>query len=126
MPTKNARVNVVLEKPLYTVVSEFAKKQGVSKSMIVRDLIKEALELREDRALAEFAEMRETTYRCDKGFGPQGGMGLAWPIPSNIIHLLKMRTFPNWTKQTLQESGEQSRRDFLLHRKTMESPCDGH
>ena len=66
MPTKNARVNVVLEKPLYTVVSEFAKKQGVSKSMIVRDLIKEALELREDRALAEFAEMRETTFDATK------------------------------------------------------------
>jgi metal-responsive CopG/Arc/MetJ family transcriptional regulator len=66
MPTKNARVNVVLEKPLYTAVSEFAKKQGVSKSMIVRDLIKEALELREDRALAEFAEMRETTIDATK------------------------------------------------------------
>ena len=66
MPTKNARVNVVLEKPLYTVVSEFAKKQGVSKSMIVRDLIKEALELREDRALAEFAEMRESTIDATK------------------------------------------------------------
>ena len=62
MPTKNARVNVVLEKPLYSVVSEFAKKQGVSKSMVVRDLIKEALELREDLALAEFATMRETTF----------------------------------------------------------------
>ena len=66
MPTKNARVNVVLEKQLYTVVSEFAKKQGVSKSMIVRDLIKEALELREDLALAEFAEMRETTFSATK------------------------------------------------------------
>lgn len=62
MPTKNARVNVVLEKQLYSVVSEFAKKQGVSKSMVVRDLIKEALELREDLALAEFATMRETTF----------------------------------------------------------------
>lgn len=62
MPTKNARVNVVLEKQLYSVVSEFAKKQGVSKSMVVRDLIKEALELREDLSLAEFATMRETTF----------------------------------------------------------------
>jgi hypothetical protein len=66
MPTKNARVNVVLEKPLYTVVSEFAKKQGVSKSMVVRDLIKEALELREDLAFVEFAEMRETTFDVTK------------------------------------------------------------
>jgi metal-responsive CopG/Arc/MetJ family transcriptional regulator len=66
MPTKNPRVNVVLEKPLYTVVSEFAKKQGVSKSMVIRDLIKEALELREDLALAEFAEMRETTFGATK------------------------------------------------------------
>jgi hypothetical protein len=66
MPTKNARVNVVLEKPLYTVVSEFAKKQGVSKSMVVRDLIKEALALREDLALVEFAEMREATFDATK------------------------------------------------------------
>jgi metal-responsive CopG/Arc/MetJ family transcriptional regulator len=66
MPTKNARVNVVLEKPLYTVVSEFAKKQGVSKSMVVRDLIKEALELREDLALVEFAEMREAIFDATK------------------------------------------------------------
>ena len=71
MPTKNARVNVVLEKPLYTAVSEFAKKQGVSKSMIVRDLIKEALELREDLALAEFAEMREATFSATKALDPK-------------------------------------------------------
>jgi metal-responsive CopG/Arc/MetJ family transcriptional regulator len=66
MPTKNARVNVVLEKPLYLVVEAFAKNQGVSKSMIVRDLIREAIELREDLALAKFAGMREMTLDTKK------------------------------------------------------------
>jgi hypothetical protein len=47
-------------------VSEFAKKQGVSKSMVVRDLIKEALELREDLALVEFAETREAIFDATK------------------------------------------------------------
>lgn len=31
-------------------------------SMVTRDLIREALEIHEDAALAEFAEMRETTF----------------------------------------------------------------
>jgi hypothetical protein len=59
MPTKNARVNVVMEKPLYTVVSGLAKKEGLSMSMVVRDLVKEALELREDIELVRIAEERE-------------------------------------------------------------------
>jgi predicted transcriptional regulator len=62
MPTKNARVNVVLEKPLYAAVDEIAKRQGLSKSMVVRDLVREAIELREDAALAAFAEGREKTF----------------------------------------------------------------
>ncbi|NLT21518.1 MAG: ribbon-helix-helix protein, CopG family [Syntrophorhabdus sp.] len=62
MPTKNARVNVVLEKPLYAAVGEIAKRQGLSKSMVVRDLVREAIELREDVALAAFAEGREKTF----------------------------------------------------------------
>lgn len=66
MPTKNARVNVVLEKPLYAAVDEIAKRQGLSKSMVVRDLIREAIELREDLVLAAFAENREKTFDVKK------------------------------------------------------------
>lgn len=59
MPTKNARVNVVMEKPLLTLVSGLAKREGTSMSMVVRDLVKEALELREDIELVRIAEERE-------------------------------------------------------------------
>ena len=62
MPTKNARVNVVLEKPLYAAVDEIAKRQGLSRSMVVRDLVREAIELREDLALAAFAQRREESF----------------------------------------------------------------
>jgi hypothetical protein len=43
-----------------------AEEEGVSLSMLARDLIKESLELREDAALAAFAEKRE------KSFDPAG------------------------------------------------------
>jgi metal-responsive CopG/Arc/MetJ family transcriptional regulator len=66
MPTKNARVNVVLEKPLYGTVDEIARNEGVSKSMVVRDLIREAIEIREDIALADFAEKREKKFNTKK------------------------------------------------------------
>jgi hypothetical protein len=59
MPTKNARVNVVMEKPLHTMVSGLAKREGISMSMVVRDLVKEALEVREDIELVRIAEERE-------------------------------------------------------------------
>ncbi len=66
MPTKNARVNVVLEKTLYAAVDEIAKRQGLSKSMVVRDLVREAIELREDLTLAAFAERREKSFDAKK------------------------------------------------------------
>ena len=56
MPTKNPRINVVLESGLYSAVSDFAKQEGISKSMAIRDLVKEAMELREDVALTALAE----------------------------------------------------------------------
>ena len=66
MPTKNARVNVVMEKPLYSVVSDIAEERGLSMSMAVRDLIKEAIELQEDQALTRFAETREASLKKKK------------------------------------------------------------
>jgi hypothetical protein len=52
MPTKNPRLQVVLEKPLYDALASLAKDQHVSMSMKARDLIKEAIERLEDLALA--------------------------------------------------------------------------
>ena len=66
MPTKNPRINVVLEKPLYSALYDLAEEQGLSLSMLTRDLIKEALELREDRALADFAAERDEDFDRDK------------------------------------------------------------
>ena len=62
MPAKNPRVNVVLEKPVYSVLHDLAETEGVSMSMLMRDLVKEALDLREDRALADFAAGGEKDF----------------------------------------------------------------
>jgi hypothetical protein len=62
MPTKNPRVNVVLEKPLYESVRRLAEKEDISLSLKIRDLVREALEAEEDAALAQFAEERERSF----------------------------------------------------------------
>ena len=61
MPTKNPRINVVLEEPLYKAIEQLAKRDKVSLSLKVRDLVKEALEIEEDVALSAFAEERDKT-----------------------------------------------------------------
>lgn len=63
MPARNPRVNVVLEKVLYEVVDHLAKEEGVSRSTVVRDLVKEAIGIREDIDLGRLAEAREKTLR---------------------------------------------------------------
>jgi hypothetical protein len=62
MPTKNPRVNIVVEPPIYSVMHDLAAIEGVSMSTLARDLIKEALELREDVALAALADKRMETF----------------------------------------------------------------
>jgi metal-responsive CopG/Arc/MetJ family transcriptional regulator len=63
MPARNPRVNVVLEKPLYEAVDHLAREEGISLSTAVRDLVKEAIEIREDIDLARFGETREKSLR---------------------------------------------------------------
>lgn len=62
MPATNPRVNVVLEEPVYEGLRRWAKRDGVSLSLKVRDLVKDALEAEEDRALARLAKDREQTF----------------------------------------------------------------
>ena len=62
MPTINPRVNVVLEEPMYDSIRRLAKRDKVSLSLKVRDLVKEALEMEEDRGLTALATARERTY----------------------------------------------------------------
>jgi metal-responsive CopG/Arc/MetJ family transcriptional regulator len=66
MPTKNPRINVVLEKPLYNNVERLAERDGVSLSLKVRDLVKEALEIEEDISLSKLAGTREKTFNRKK------------------------------------------------------------
>lgn len=58
MPSVHPRINTVLEPPLYEVVKRLARRDGVSLSQKVRELVREALELREDAALEELVERR--------------------------------------------------------------------
>jgi hypothetical protein len=66
MPVKNPRINVVLEKPLFRSVERLASRDGVSLSLKVRDLVREALEIEEDIALATLAEARDRTLTKEK------------------------------------------------------------
>jgi hypothetical protein len=66
MPVRNPRINVVLEKSLYHTIERLANRDGVSLSLKVRDLVKEALEIEEDITLAAFAEERERTFTKSK------------------------------------------------------------
>jgi predicted DNA-binding protein len=62
MPTKNPRVNIVIEPPLYGIMCDLATSGGVSLSTLARDLIREAIDLREDVALAALADKRMKTF----------------------------------------------------------------
>lgn len=66
MPAKNPRVNVVLEAPLFEAVSKLARKEGVSLSLKVRDLVREAIDLYEDEYLSAIAGAREKSFTRSK------------------------------------------------------------
>lgn len=62
MPAKNPRVMAVLEPPLYEWLTRFARAEGVSVSLKVRDLLREAYETYEDQYLGSLARDRERTF----------------------------------------------------------------
>jgi len=66
MSTNKPRVNVVLDKKLYELIKRLSEEEGTSLSSFVKDLIEEALELREDVSLNEIAEEREKTLNKSK------------------------------------------------------------
>jgi len=57
--TKNPRINVVLEKPVYESIAALAKMDHSSLSSEVSYLVREAIELYEDTALAKIAGKRD-------------------------------------------------------------------
>ncbi len=66
MSTKHPRLNVVLEEPLYLGIKNLAKKEGISLSLMARDLIRKALEDYEDSYWVKKAEEREKTFDIKK------------------------------------------------------------
>jgi len=66
MPTKQPRLNVVLEPYLHQVIAQMAKEECVSLSLKARDLIKEAIEIHEDVVLNRRAEERSRTLKGRK------------------------------------------------------------
>ncbi|MDD5090497.1 MAG: antitoxin, RHH family protein [Candidatus Wallbacteria bacterium] len=62
MPTKNPRLNVVLDSILYSSLTRLASQEGISLSLAARDLIREGLEIHEDLYWQEAARKREETF----------------------------------------------------------------
>lgn len=63
MPTKNPRVNMVLERTLFDALQRMAGRDGVSLSLKARDLIREAIETSEDVVLGFVAREREKSFK---------------------------------------------------------------
>ena len=59
MPTKNPRLNVVLDESLYKIIENLAQKEGKSMSVIAKELLEDALEKHEDLLLSQAAMERE-------------------------------------------------------------------
>lgn len=59
MPTKNPRLNVVLDSELYEMIDRIAKQEGKSMSVVAKELMEDALEKHEDLLLSEMAMKRE-------------------------------------------------------------------
>lgn len=66
MPTKNPRLNVVLEPGIYNALNRIAHKKRVSLSLLARDLLKESLELYEDIYWNALAQKRDRTFSYKK------------------------------------------------------------
>ena len=66
MTTKNPRIHTVLEGPLFEIVRRLAEEEGHSLSEEAAHLIREAVALREDRALDVLAEARRRTFNPKK------------------------------------------------------------
>ena len=62
MPTRNPRVNVTFEESTVEFLTDLAKQEDKSVSSLVKELILEALERREDVALSAIAEIRDAQH----------------------------------------------------------------
>ena len=63
MPTKNPRLNVVLDGEQYQFIKEISKKEDKSLSVVAKELINAAIEKHEDYLLSQFAMKRESNSK---------------------------------------------------------------
>ncbi len=75
MPTTHPRLNVVLEPLLYAKIVDIARVQGISRSFVARDLLKEALELQEDAHWQKSGVARDKTFSSKKALSHQAVWG---------------------------------------------------
>ena len=66
MPTKNPRINVVVDRELFEVLKALAEERGESISSVVRRYVELGLSLVEDIGLAKIGEERLRTLRKEK------------------------------------------------------------
>ena len=66
MPTKNPRVNVVVDRELFEILKALAEERGESISSVVRRYVELGLSLAEDIGLAKIGEERLRTLRKEK------------------------------------------------------------
>lgn len=66
MAKKKPRINVVLDKPMYNTIQLLAKRDNVSLSTKMRNLVLEALEYLEDISLTKIANKREISFNRKK------------------------------------------------------------
>jgi len=62
MPAKNPRLNVVLDKEIFEVLDEISRRKGISRSLLARDLIKEALDVYGDVHWDQVARKRDEDF----------------------------------------------------------------
>jgi len=66
MPTKQPRINLVLDRPTFNTIKELSERNDVSLSSEARLLLEMALERVEDIGLARFADDRMKTFDREK------------------------------------------------------------
>ena len=66
MPTKNPRVNVVVDRELFELLKALAEERGESISSVVRRYVELGLSLAEDIGLAKIGEERLRTLKKGK------------------------------------------------------------
>lgn len=62
MSIKNPRINVAFEEDTVNLLSSLAKQEHKTLSNLIKELIFEALDRREDMILSGIAESRDTQY----------------------------------------------------------------